>query len=150
MLRLGTWGALAGSRRLAIQSPQQRTVAGIKDIGLPAGAAAGGGFVPGWYGAAFWRVVGTYPQLYAAGGVVGSDYLYSTRFLDQGVAGTRVVAAVVGYGSMYCRGVGADADPVVACVQFDDDCSVAAEYALYQSLGRWSNYSAKAASLFSL
>ncbi|KAJ3388299.1 hypothetical protein HDU84_009884 [Entophlyctis sp. JEL0112] len=130
-------------RPITIQFPSLQSVAGFAE---PGGSVPSSVFREGWYANVLWRVCGTYPDQYVAGGILGNEYQYSTFGLDQGVAGTRVMATVLGISDiLFCRGVAMDSisdDPFMACVLFADGTgTVQNQYYLWQQLGRWSEYS---------
>ncbi|ORY46994.1 hypothetical protein BCR33DRAFT_715377 [Rhizoclosmatium globosum] len=134
---LGTGNVLSATylqgtlgRAATIKFPTWKSVVGITDVGAPDGnTALNMGFRSGWYNGVYWRVSGAWPNQFVAGGFG----------LDQGVPGTLVIADVPGIGTTYCRGVGQNADPYMACVLFIGD-QVADQYSLYQQLGQWSQY----------
>ncbi|KAJ3090183.1 hypothetical protein HDU96_003508 [Phlyctochytrium bullatum] len=103
------------------------------------------GLPRGWYNGVYWRVVGNAGSEFVAGAVPAvaatNTYFFSTEGIrDQGQTDKRVIADVPGYGMMFCRGVGTDTDPFVACVRHWDNGTVRDPFFLQGQVGRWSQY----------
>ncbi|KAJ3107525.1 hypothetical protein HDU97_003830 [Phlyctochytrium planicorne] len=126
---------------ITVLSPVYSSVS-IADWGYPdTWLSYANGFVRGWYSGVYWRVVGNTPGLYVVGGTPSAPYLYSTQGLEQGVANTRIIANVTGYGPLFCRGVGTDTtNPPMACVLYSTNGTVLDPYFLRGNIGTWSSY----------
>jgi hypothetical protein len=110
--------------------------------GVSNGCAGASGFIRGNYGGIYFRVVDEKGTV--VGGTKENPDLFSTKGLDQGVNGTRVVGSVMGSGPLFCRGVGVVKDASkasMACVLFDETGKVLSDKYGLGSIGTWNDFS---------